>query len=257
MLSDPPFYKHLRIPTSYALLTPSVRRSIPEEVEYELRSYGAFLISNIGRRLKINNNAILLAQVILQYFYMYKPLLVDVRDIAPAVLLISIKMCYEEVHIKDLQIKTLEIINEEDQTAIEPSEGLETNISNKEFEIMELFLNSIHELRLCIPHHYALRALKVLNLPLWCPSQFKLLASKVWNLCNFILRSEQVCRFTPVANAIAAIYLSACDLDIPLKKELLWWRPFGVEDEEFQSCLSSLGEKRETEVQSPSYILIQ
>ena len=216
------------LPAHLLAPTPSFEEGISSQEETKHRSFGCQLISASGISLRLPQVVMVLAQTLLHRFY-YRVSLkeYDVIESSMGCLFLAAKMKEKPRRDKDILnvYHALCASRQHNHSNYEPLDLMSERYLLLKKSLFNIESTILTELGFAIaaieapPHTFLLYFINVLD-------GSKALAQRSWSLCNDIMYTDAIVRYSPQILCCAAILLSSRQLEIPLPQEPPWYRVF-------------------------------
>ncbi|ORY57404.1 cyclin-like protein, partial [Leucosporidium creatinivorum] len=232
--------------------TPSQRDGVPEELERDLRAYGALLIQQAGVMLKAPQVVMATAQVLFQRFWFVTSMKhFGIKDIGLAALFLASKLEESPLRIRDLincYSYLLELVSHCSKAPYPPPTSFTSYVpmdyfANEFYDTkealviaeMQILKRLAFQTQCGLPYGHLVNYLKVLELT--DDDEF---VARCWGYVNDMLQTPAPALYPQTSLAIAAIYLSTRVNSPPIALPLSpvpWWTLFDTtEDEILDVC---------------------
>ncbi|KAI8343468.1 cyclin-like protein [Chlamydoabsidia padenii] len=213
--------------------TPSNRDHIPEQLEDDLRNFGAELIQSAGILLKLPQVAMATAQVLFQrFFFMASLSEFNIVEIGLGALFLASKVEESVVRLTHLVTVYDHLIRKAQQTSTMPPLDA---FSQRAFDLKTMTINAeMHLLKqlgfnvqVQLPYSLMINYLRILGL-----EDHESVPGRAWNYVNDSLRTIVHVAYSPQVTAVASIWLSCRDeqIKLPIDPGNEWWLLFDVKE---------------------------
>ncbi|VWU49003.1 cyclin [Hepatocystis sp. ex Piliocolobus tephrosceles] len=243
--------------------TPSEKKNVLKNDETKLRIHGCQLLQEAGIILKLKAVTITTSQVLFHRFYFKESLTdFDVKIIAPSALFLASKLeedfCsiyklistfyflnkYEDIKSKHyyFDVKSIRTYHFKINAESQEYQNMKLDIYTYELLLLKSIGFYVYKINVH-PHLFILPYIHSLfnNLSKFDEELVKKLAQISWGFLNDSMRTTLCCEYQPRCIAVAAIFLAAYKLNIPLIKSTNWYKLFDVEYDDIKKiCIRIL-----------------
>ncbi|CDZ97871.1 Cyclin L [Phaffia rhodozyma] len=228
-------------------LTPSREDGIPQDLEDDLRTYGAQLIQEAGRLAKLPQVAMATAQILFQRFwYVSSMKQFGIRDIGMGALYLATKLEECPMRLRDL-VNVYDLLHQRSNYLLEHSSSSSSTTfpkftylpmaysSSRFYDLknamviseMQVLKRLGFNVQVQLPYGTLVSYCQMLGL---VGNQEKGIVENAWGLLNDSLQTSLPALFSPSTLAASTIFLSVHQIGHPLPDR--WWELFDVDQKD-------------------------
>ncbi|KAI8093431.1 cyclin-L1 [Halteromyces radiatus] len=223
--------------------TPSQHDNIPEQLEDDLRNFGAELIQSAGILLKLPQVAMATAQVLFQrFFFMASLKNFDIIEIGMGALFLASKV--EESTIRMTHLITVYdhlIRLAQKRSTSSPLDAFSQRAYDLKAKTITAEMYILKQLgfnvQVQLPYSLMINYLRILGL-----EDHESVPTRAWNYLNDSLRTILHVAYTPQVIAVTSIWLSCRDehIKLPIDPGHEWWLLFDVKENDIKTAAARI-----------------